>query len=399
MKLQARVAVHIPGAAQLRDGVVGLPGNMGAMVRGLADAVAHLDVVAYDPPAHASENRDRPEYEFDAPASLRVVSLGSKGSVRDFPQRRRRVAAIVREASGDWDLTIYRLVNRRAGLVARANRSPRVVGYIGGHTATTLAQTHVPAWRRLAAKPALYAANRGLMSIARSAGLFLANGEELVDRYNALGISAELLRTSSTFEADFFTTSDRFTEPEIRLVVAGRVTAAKGVLDAFEAFQIARERLSRHVRLLIVGDGDAVPELRARVYAAGLGDVVEFRGWQPAGPKVLAQLREGDALVHLSKAESMPRMVWEAMSQSVPVVATPVGSLPRVFDDAEHLLFVPLEDPEAVADAIVRLADDQELRRKLIAAGAEAVKDVSVESITADLIGRITRRWPELALA
>ncbi|MBA2609552.1 MAG: glycosyltransferase family 4 protein [Actinobacteria bacterium] len=396
MKLQARVAVHIPGAARLDNGVVGLPSAMGAFVRGLADAVEDLDLVAYDPPKNGAENRDRPDYQFDAPASLRLISLGPKGSMRDLPQRRRRVARIVGNVSHEWDVTIYRLLNRRAGLVARANRCPRTVGYIGGWTRHVLAQIDLPMWRKLVSQPALYVIDRETLAIAKQAGLFLANGEDLIDHFGTLGVPTQLLRTSSTFDADFFQVADRFTNDEICLVVAGRITAPKGVFDAFNAFMLLRDRLDRPVRLVFIGDGDATAQLQAQADSAGVRDAVEFRGWQPAGPKVLQQLRQADALLHLSKAESMPRMVWEAMSQSVPVIATPAGSLPRAFQDGRELVFVPVEDPGGAADAVVRLASDGALRRNMIAAGAEAVKEVSVEAITADLVGRIVRCWPEL---
>lgn len=396
MRLKANLAVSIPGAAQLDGTTLRLPSAMGPFVHGLVGAVDRLDVVAYDPPAVAVENRDRVDYEVEVPPTVRVVSLGAKGSLRDYAARQRRVAAIVKDASRDWDVTVYRLRNRRLQAVASANRCPRIVGYIGGFTATVVSQTDLPPWRKLLALTSARMAERDVQRTARAAGLFFANGEELVERYRAAGVDTELLRTSSTFESDFFASDDRFESDEITVALAGRITAAKGVFDALDAFEAARRRLDRPARLLVIGDGDAVGELQRRCRERGLEAAVEFRGWQPAGAKLLAQLREADVLLHLSRAESMPKMVWEAMSQSVPVVATPVGSLPRVFADGRELLFAGVGDSEAAADAIVRLAIDGELRARVMTAAWRRVQGISVEAITGELLGRIRERWPEL---
>jgi glycosyltransferase involved in cell wall biosynthesis len=61
------------------------------------------------------------------------------------------------------------------------------------------------------------------------------------------------------------------------------------------------------------------------------------------------------------------------MAFGLPVVATNVGGLPEVVQDGVTGILVPPKDPNALADAIVRLLRDPELRKRLGSAGRERV--------------------------
>jgi len=65
--------------------------------------------------------------------------------------------------------------------------------------------------------------------------------------------------------------------------------------------------------------------------------------------------------------------VLEAMAHGRAVVATPVGGTPEVVADGETGLLVPPRDPDALADALRRLLDDPDLRRRMGEAGRRRV--------------------------
>ena len=69
---------------------------------------------------------------------------------------------------------------------------------------------------------------------------------------------------------------------------------------------------------------------------------------------------------------SQSGVLFLALSQGLPVVATRVGALPEVLCDGESGLLVPPESPEALSQALVRLFGDADLQRRL-AAGGRAV--------------------------
>ena len=73
---------------------------------------------------------------------------------------------------------------------------------------------------------------------------------------------------------------------------------------------------------------------------------------------------------HPSRAENLPIAILEAMACAVPVVATRVGGVPELVVDGSTGMLVEANDPHALAGAISRIDGDEELRRKLGAAGA-----------------------------
>ena len=73
--------------------------------------------------------------------------------------------------------------------------------------------------------------------------------------------------------------------------------------------------------------------------------------------EVVAQYRRHDLLVFPSTYEGFGLVVLEAMSQGLPVVATPVGCVPDLVRDGETGVIVPLRDSAALAEAVTRLMD------------------------------------------
>jgi glycosyltransferase involved in cell wall biosynthesis len=61
------------------------------------------------------------------------------------------------------------------------------------------------------------------------------------------------------------------------------------------------------------------------------------------------------------------------MSQELTAITTPVGCAPALVRDGENGVIVPPRDPEAIATAVMRLMDDEPLRRRLGAAAARSV--------------------------
>ncbi|HEX8321896.1 glycosyltransferase family 4 protein [Longimicrobium sp.] len=95
----------------------------------------------------------------------------------------------------------------------------------------------------------------------------------------------------------------------------------------------------------------------------------------PRAPEdeVMRHYREHDLLVMCSTYEGFGMVVVEAMSQGLPVIATPVGCAPMVVRDGENGMMVPARDPAALAAAIRRLMVDASSRRRMAGhAGASA---------------------------
>jgi glycosyltransferase involved in cell wall biosynthesis len=126
------------------------------------------------------------------------------------------------------------------------------------------------------------------------------------------------------------------------------------------------------VHFWIVGEGARRAELEARVDGMDLRGRVHFLGARRDVPELL---RASTVLVLPSHpvVETLPLAVLEAMAAGVPVVATPVGSIPEVIRDGENGLLVPPADAAALAGAIASLVGDGPRARRLAEAGRRTV--------------------------
>jgi glycosyltransferase involved in cell wall biosynthesis len=58
-------------------------------------------------------------------------------------------------------------------------------------------------------------------------------------------------------------------------------------------------------------------------------------------------------------------VILEAPAAQLPVITTPVGSIPEVLTDGETARIIPVNDPQALADAVVQVGHDRDLYRRL----------------------------------
>ena len=102
--------------------------------------------------------------------------------------------------------------------------------------------------------------------------------------------------------------------------------------------------------------------------AAGLEGIVFFLGIRT---DVSGLLSCCDVGVLASLAEGLPNAVLEYMASGLPTVATSVGGVPEIIENEVSGLLVPPGNPAALAHAILRLVNDEELRGRLAKAGRE----------------------------
>ena len=145
-----------------------------------------------------------------------------------------------------------------------------------------------------------------------------------------------------------------------RLLHIGRFNEQKdhrGLLDAFVRIRKEIPDMS----LDLIGDGERMEDIRSYARQLGLEGSVRFLG---SRSNVYPHLREADIFLLPSKYEGMPMTIIEAMGTGLPIVATAVGGVPDMLTNEESGLLTA-RSPEAVAEAVLRLARDEELRQRL----------------------------------
>ena len=172
--------------------------------------------------------------------------------------------------------------------------------------------------------------------------------------------------------------------PADRFVVGwvGRMTAVKRTDDVLEAFRLLREE-GVDACLCLVGDGPDRERLEERALELGVIRDTLFLGYQEDVAPYYAAF---DALVLPSANEGTPVSVIEALAAETPVVATRVGGVPDVVREGEEGFLVDAGDTAALAERLMRLAHDVDLRRRLGESGrGRVLKRYAVARLLEDI--------------
>jgi phosphatidylinositol alpha-1,6-mannosyltransferase len=147
-------------------------------------------------------------------------------------------------------------------------------------------------------------------------------------------------------------------------LIVGRLSAAeryKGHDALVDAWPTVRAAIPR-ARLVVVGDGDDRFRLEARVAESGLTGSIQFVG--RVSDRRLRGLYRGCALfVMPSAGEGFGLVYLEAMREGKPCIA--LGAANQIIEDGVTGLLLDEARPDALANAIVRLLTDDELRARL----------------------------------
>ena len=233
------------------------------------------------------------------------------------------------------------------------------------------------------------------LNLFQQAACLLPVCEHFADRLRQIGAPASRIRVHYTpLRVEDFEYHPRGGEPDaagLSFLAVGRFVEKKGFAFTLRAFAGARVRVP-DIRLLVVGSGPLEEALHRLSEHLGLGSAVSFRA--PMGQNELRELyRTNDVfLLHSITAsdgdqEGIPNVLKEAMACGMPVVSTRHGGIPELVHDECNGLLVEEGDVDAFTNAIVRLANDGELRAGLgTAARSHVVEQFSIDRVTPQLL-------------
>lgn len=175
-----------------------------------------------------------------------------------------------------------------------------------------------------------------------------------------------------------------YPEPEgltVMVTLVARMLRDKGILEFVEACGLLRQRGIRF-RAVLVGMPD--PENPSSI------PISQLEEWQSEGltewwrqkddiPSVWAQSHI--AVLPSSYGEGVPMSLIEAAACGRPIVTTDIPGCREIVQHGRNGLLVPIKDPGALADAIVRLIERADLRKEMGAVGRKLVEEEFAESI------------------
>lgn len=249
-----------------------------------------------------------------------------------------------------------------------------------------------PWWRKI---PITILSNRNdrQLSLVLARSLTLVNSTALFNKYKLKVKNLHEVKTTTLSETDMFIREDTCQKGEIKLLFAGGLSFAKGLRELIDAFAIIHKKYN-NTSLHFVGweyDNNKPVEtyLRKKAINLGLRDEIFFHGFKKVGIDLNEMYRMADIYIIPSYHEGFPRTIWEAMANSLPVIATKVGSIPHFLVDGEDALLIEPKNVDELANSILKIITEPVFRQKLITNGALLAKENTLEIQTKRIINLI----------
>ncbi|MCS7072040.1 MAG: glycosyltransferase family 4 protein, partial [Anaerolinea sp.] len=160
------------------------------------------------------------------------------------------------------------------------------------------------------------------------------------------------------------------------VLTVGRILPWKGVDHLIAA--LARARVA-DLRLIVAGDGDQLPALRAQAGALGVANRVTFLG-RVGRDRLPLYMRAADYVALYSGYEGLSHTLLESLRAGTPVIASDKGGNPEVVVHDVNGLLVPYVDVDALA-ATLETAFQPGRRERLAARAHHGMERFSFEAM------------------
>jgi glycosyltransferase involved in cell wall biosynthesis len=188
------------------------------------------------------------------------------------------------------------------------------------------------------------------------------------------------VRVRVVYSANSSLPVDKSRAQAIRQSFGGRIVVGHvGALDNSQKGQefiiaVARELQLSHPELHFVLVGGGADEAMLRDAAAGLNNL-SFTGFVENVGDYLAAF---DIFILPSRREGIGSILFDAMEQGLPIVATRVGGVPEIVHHEENGLLIEPERPDQLRDAVLRLSADRDLRARMGASGRQIASQYTI---------------------
>ncbi|MEG4277726.1 glycosyltransferase [Microcoleus sp. MON1_C1] len=151
---------------------------------------------------------------------------------------------------------------------------------------------------------------------------------------------------------------------QLKIIFAGRLIPEKGLLVLLEAIKILDEE-NIAVKLDILGEGELLSNCQAASKAMQKSVQIELLGTIPYGREFFSRLQQYHAVVVPSTSDEQPRIVYDAYSQAVPVLANNTAGLRDCIENGITGLIGNCNDPVALANLLKHSGENLNLLQNM----------------------------------
>lgn len=206
---------------------------------------------------------------------------------------------------------------------------------------------------------------------------------------NRIFIETTIVDTKLLKDVSINTIYRNLTSKNFRILFLSRIEKSKGIYELLESFQIIKDKYPQ-ITLHICGDGKELKTLKNHV--SGNGSIF-LRGFV-SDRKKIDEYSNAQLFILPSYHEGLPNSVIEAMAFGLPVVTTPVGGIPDIFENEVNGILLDEITPEAIANAMEFYIKDPIKRLKT---GIRNFNYAKERFYKEEVIGRLSKIINEIA--
>ncbi len=224
-----------------------------------------------------------------------------------------------------------------------------------------------------------------------STSLTFTNGAALRRKHERDGGRVIETKTTTLSQQDINSRVDVTDAGRLRALTVSRIDPRKGLRSLPGAVaQLKHQGIDVTLDVIgptigLIGD-DERDAIRRDAEQHGVADRVTLPGPVPLD-QLMAKYRDYDIFILPTQpGEGIPRVLLEAMANGLPIVTTDVSGITSLITNQENGLLIPDASSDAVARAVKRLAQDGELRRRLIQGGYATARTYTLERQASDMM-------------
>jgi len=189
--------------------------------------------------------------------------------------------------------------------------------------------------------------------------LFLSNKQ--MEKFQNIFNLSNVGKTLNFIDIESYKKTLMSEEETVKILFLGRLDKAKGILDLLNVFSLIE---SFDVKLVIAGEGILKDEMLEFIRQKQLKGKIDMVGYVE-GKEKIQLYNQVDIFALPSWHEGFPYSVLEAMSCSLPIIATKVGALPEVIESGVNGFLVDVGDTESLLRNVQELVNNKELRKQM----------------------------------
>ena len=177
------------------------------------------------------------------------------------------------------------------------------------------------------------------------------------------------------------------TPPQLNILFVGWLEKEKGIKEILRVLTILKNK-HFSFKITFVGNGKMRTQIELFARANSIQNKVFVTGWLDS-KKIIRHYKENDVFILPSWHEGMPNSLIEALASGLPSIVTSVGVIPDYLKDNLTAMIIPPKDFKALAEAIISLKDNYELRKKLSKNGFLLAKRLFLTKISLNKLSLI----------